>query len=207
MKHLLYASLILSIPMVGMEYSEIIPFVPAENIENIFENNITVYPCQLCDITYDTHYDYQKHTNSLMHQMKLAIIYRQRMHPIVYEQTPDQPLATNLVIEPWAEPEEQPADIVHTTYKSQQKQCPNPDCRKILRGSLKNHMLTHSGERPYHCSICFYKSIKNQSPDSPVSIIKVSHQKFICKNCGKIYFEKNTYLRHINKSLECESKL
>ena len=38
-------------------------------------------------------------------------------------------------------------------------QCPNCDYKCLKESCLKKHMMTHTGERPYKCTICDYASI------------------------------------------------
>ena len=226
MKHLLYASLVFATCVCGMEYSEVTSLIEAEEIETVYQPDHNAYPCHVCDIIHDTNHNLQKHLDSLAHKMKVAIIHKHFMSSFEQESRIDDniPMSPPALETPCCEPQPRMA----STSIHKRKQCPYTQCKKILRGSLKNHLLTHTQQKPYHCSLCEYAAAQStncarhiramhhqrmqkahivyKTENSKPSIIRVSRTAFTCTACNKTYTEKNSYLRHISVS-KCKSKL
>lgn len=58
---------------------------------------------------------------------------------------------------------------------------------------LKRHMVKHTGERNFHCSICGSSFSRSKALTSHMRI----HQKLICKTCGNEFKQRGQLLTHI----------
>ncbi|ODM89536.1 putative zinc finger protein [Orchesella cincta] len=62
-----------------------------------------------------------------------------------------------------------------------------PVCNKLLcKGSLRNHMNTHTGEKPYSCSVCGAAFV-NQAKLKRHSAIHSEEKNYKCPSCPKSF--------------------
>lgn len=216
-----------------MELPENFNPLQPEKIQEFSSDTLTNFYCRVCDVEYDSHGGYTSHINSLMHQMKLIVIYRNSIHSNDEEEKSENndSMSSDQASQPMAhidpEIEVKKTLLSHHSQSSnkpsRQKQC--TECNKIIIGGLSRHMRRHSGDNPFTCSKCgdtFNQSSncarhiravhhkrnqtayikKNKSLSSKQSI-KVSPEKFTCKLCHKIFFEKSSYTRHTKESIWC----
>lgn len=95
------------------------------------------------------------------------------------------------------------------------RQCPLPSCSKVIEGSMKKHLRTHTGEEPYQCTGCFIKFKQQMQAERHIRskhhpnkhyyqildvlkerFIDVTRQEFKCMNCDKFFYEKSQHTRH-----------
>lgn len=237
-----YISLILCSLSHGMDYSfpewtEVTLIAQPQEPDLVHEDSDAHYPCNACNLEYSSCQEYQKHLDSMTHKMKMIVLYRNMAHS-------DDVLFKNpltLALEENNHDEDKKSEPSEDSFHSQssaiqakphsyqrpfRSRC--PECNKFIIGSIKRHLLTHTGDKPYECSCCGHEF--NQSAncarhiralhhdqkemahvirrnENTTSAIPVSHERFRCKDCNKLFYTKDNFARHTRASVCEQSKL
>lgn len=220
------------------EYNQI-TILPEPGEPDFSKNDTPIYyPCSVCDLYCDSNQEYQKHLESMMHKIKAAILYRSmaQSDDLVFKNSPCFDFQEEREIED-QEKDEQPNDsyeshsscdspLPKNGVKRYRSKC--PECHKDIVGSLKRHLLTHTGDRPYKCSCCGHgfnqsancarhiRALHHNQKNSAVIIrrnknnakhIPVISEKVRCLDCNKVFYTRDNYTRHLRASVCQKSKL
>ena len=63
-------------------------------------------------------------------------------------------------------------------------------------GSLKKHMLTHTGETPFHCNLC-YRSFNQKCNLNAHMLIHTGLKVHQCVSCDKTFTERSALNKHV----------
>ena len=76
--------------------------------------------------------------------------------------------------------------------------CDAPGCEKTFtsKKSLVEHNRTHTGERPYECSICFATFSQLSSMQKHKKGIHDQSQPYLCDQCGRAFSQISNLIRH-----------
>lgn len=91
--------------------------------------------------------------------------------------------------------------LVHTSADASGGKCLCALCGKtfINKSWLKSHMLSHSGDKPYNCTQCDYKSA-SQTNLSVHQAIHSKNRPFKCQQCDKTFPWQSLLNRHLRRT-------
>lgn len=81
-------------------------------------------------------------------------------------------------------------------------------CDKIFRapGILMHHIRTHTGQRPFACSICVYKTTHPVYLENHMKKHNEQRKRFVCAYCSRSYAQIATLSGHIKRYHSSESQ-
>ncbi|GFY45548.1 zinc finger protein [Trichonephila inaurata madagascariensis] len=74
-------------------------------------------------------------------------------------------------------------------------QCPECSYSTSITTNMRNHMLTHSGEKPHACPRC-HKRFSREETLRQHLVVHTGEKKHVCDTCGKKFNQKSALQRH-----------
>jgi len=87
--------------------------------------------------------------------------------------------------------------IFSKTFKIKENQCPMCKQKFTQTNSLKRHIRSHTGEKPFPCSYCGKRFIDKERLKVHIRI-HTGEKPFSCSRCGRRFSQKSTVKRHMS---------
>ncbi|XP_013134144.1 PREDICTED: zinc finger protein 271-like isoform X4 [Papilio polytes] len=132
------------------------------------------YGCPHCNIRFKTYYHRMNHLNEV-HKEKL-VSYKCSVCELSFSTSGKRGAHVRLV------------------HLPQQRTFPCPHCDWLFktRSDLKKHMVKHTGERNYSCTVCG----KSYPRSKTLQMHLRSHEDLTCKLCGSLFKQRSQLLDH-----------